>query len=187
MAARKKKKASRRSSLPTTGELLERPNNPFAVSPEDVEKTMGRAKRSLSISDLKIWCRTKPDMTETSYWFGIESKRIEEFIGKQTGLTFVQFRDAAFLEWTGRKLKEVAIYKALQGDNDMLKYCLRALCGLNDRVVNFNTQNNIAIGLSYNVDHPPTATQHQIDEARKIGVTDSRVVEVYDNESDSND
>lgn len=77
--------------------------------------------------------RMKPTLEDTGAFFETSPRTIERFIKKEFGLTFVEFRKQKMVH-TRHALIRKAMEKALNGDNTMLIFCLKNMCGWRDKV-----------------------------------------------------
>jgi len=102
---------------------------------------MGRPKKDISIEQLKTLMRLKPTIEDTAAFFEVHPDTILKFIKREIGpLTFSEFREQNMVH-TRFSLIRTAIDKAERGDNVMLIFCLKNLCGWKDR----NEDNNTAV------------------------------------------
>lgn len=89
-------------------------------------------KPILSEDNLRNFMRWKPTLKDTAAWFRVSDRTIERFIKEHFDLTFVEFRTENMVT-TRHDLVRKAIDKALGGDNTMLIFCLKNLCGWSDK------------------------------------------------------
>lgn len=76
--------------------------------------------------------RLKPSLDDTAAFFKCSDKTIERYIKAHYDLTFVEFRLQRMVH-TRHSLIRKALEKALGGDNTMLIFCLKNLCGWSDK------------------------------------------------------
>ena len=75
--------------------------------------------------------RLNPRLEDTAAFFKCGTTTVEDTIKKRTGLTFREFRKQNMVR-TRMALIQKAVGKALSGDNTMLIFCLKNLCGWAD-------------------------------------------------------
>jgi hypothetical protein len=94
---------------------------------------MSRPDNALDIVRLKALMRLKPTLEDTAAFFEVNPSTIEKFIKREFGkITFSEFRDQNMVH-TRFNLIRTAIQKAEKGDNVMLIFCLKNLCGWKDK------------------------------------------------------
>ena len=93
---------------------------------------MGRPETEINEQKLRALLRMKPSLDDTAAFFQCSTKTIERFIKQNFDVTFVEFRDQNMVH-TRLSLIRKAIQKAENGDNIMLIFCLKNLCGWKDR------------------------------------------------------
>lgn len=76
--------------------------------------------------------RLKPTLADTAAFFECSERTIERLIKKEFKLSFVEFRDQNMVH-TRLNIVRKAINKAESGDNVMLIFCLKNLCGWKDK------------------------------------------------------
>ncbi len=81
---------------------------------------------------LKALMRLKPTLEDTAAFFECSTKSIQRFIRDEWDLDFVQFREQNMVH-TRLALIRKAIDKAEKGDNVMLIFCLKNVCGWKDK------------------------------------------------------
>lgn len=97
--------------------------------PKDQKKKQGGPAIEIDLDALKKIMQFKPTVAIAAGYFDVSKKTIERIINHYfNGMTFVEFREH-YMAGTKLKLIQVAMRKALKGDNDMLKYCLNNMCG----------------------------------------------------------
>lgn len=105
---------------------------------------------SIDLDQLKGLMRLKPSLEDTAAFFSCSPDTIERYIKKQAQVTFAEFRDQNMVH-TRFALIRTALQKAQKGDNCMLIFCLKNLCGWKDRheVTNEGGDKPVSISLSY--------------------------------------
>lgn len=93
---------------------------------------MGAPKKEISEVQLRAIMRLKPTLADCAAFFECSTDTIRNRIDEYCpGLTFSQFRDQNMVH-TRFSLVRTAIQKAEAGDNCMLIFCLKNLCGWAD-------------------------------------------------------
>lgn len=93
---------------------------------------MGRKPANIEEAKLKALMRLKPTLEDTAAFFECSPRTIEQYIRDNFDLTFRDFRDQNMVH-TRFALIRTAIQKAEKGDNTMLIFCLKNLCGWKDK------------------------------------------------------
>ena len=93
---------------------------------------MARPKKDIPLPQLKAIMRLKPSLEDTAAFFECDPSTIEKMIKRDFGLRFSEFREQNMVQ-TRFSLIRTAIHKAEKGDNVMLIFCLKNLCGWKDR------------------------------------------------------
>lgn len=93
---------------------------------------LGRPEIQIDMDELGVFCRMKPTLRECAEFFKCSEDTIERRIKEAFGVTFAEFRDQNMTH-TRFSLIRKAIRKAEDGDNTMLIFCLKNLCGWRDR------------------------------------------------------
>jgi hypothetical protein len=88
----------------------------------------GRPKTSIDKNQLKHLMRLKPSLEDTAAFFECTRRTIERTIRAEYDLTFFEFREQHMVH-TRFNIIRKAIEKAESGDNVMLIFCLKNLCG----------------------------------------------------------
>lgn len=88
---------------------------------------------------LKALCRLKPSIADAAAFFECAEKTIERYIREKYSQTFAEFRELHMVH-TRLSIVRKAIDKAEKGDNVMLIFCLKNLCGWKDRWDNSPTE-----------------------------------------------
>ena len=92
------------------------------------------ASRKLTdLEKLKQFMRMKPTLEDTAAFFEVSTRTVEQTIRDEFNLTFREFRDQNMVH-TRHALIRKALEKALSGDNTMLIFCLKNMCGWQDKV-----------------------------------------------------
>lgn len=96
---------------------------------------MGRPKIFDDEKDkqLRAILRLKPTLVDCAAFFDVDPSTIERYINRQYNCTYAEFRDQNMVH-TRFSLIRKAIQKAEGGDNVMLIFCLKNLCGWTDKV-----------------------------------------------------
>jgi len=81
---------------------------------------------------LKAILRLKPTMADCEAFLGVSHDTIERHIKNNYNCTFAEFREQNMVH-TRFSLIRTAIKKAEKGDNVMLIFCLKNLCGWKDK------------------------------------------------------
>lgn len=112
---------------------------------------MNRPAILIDSEQLEALMRMKPTLEDTAAFFKCSPDTIERHIKNSTGLSFAEFRQQKAVT-TRFDLIRTAIQKALNGDNVMLIFCLKNLCGWQDK--RENVIEAAAIKLAYNPTRP---------------------------------
>lgn len=88
--------------------------------------------KPIDVAQLKAICRMKPTLKDCAAFFEVSEDTIERHIRKSDNCTFAEFRDKNMVH-TRFSLIRTAIRKAENGDNTMLIFCLKNLCGWADK------------------------------------------------------
>lgn len=95
-------------------------------------KTGVTAPKLIEENKIKALMRLKPTLEDTAAFFECHPRTIERYIRDTFDLTFAEFRDQNMVH-TRFGLVRKAISKAESGDNVMLIFCLKNLCGWRDK------------------------------------------------------
>lgn len=93
---------------------------------------MARPNKKLDPEKLKALMRFKPTLKDAAAFFECSEDTIERNCRKISGVGFADFRDQNMVH-TRFTLIRTAIKKAENGDNTMLIFCLKNLCGWRDK------------------------------------------------------
>jgi hypothetical protein len=97
------------------------------------EKTkMGRPGKIQDLDKLKSLMRLNPTLADTAAFFECGERTVEDTIRNNFDLTFREFRQQNMVH-TRLSLIRKAVSKAESGDNVMLIFCLKNLCGWADK------------------------------------------------------
>jgi uncharacterized protein YbcV (DUF1398 family) len=88
--------------------------------------------KNVDMVQLKAICRMKPTLKDCAAFFEVSEDTIEARIRKEYKCTFSEFREQNMVH-TRFSLIRTAIRKAENGDNTMLIFCLKNLCGWADK------------------------------------------------------
>lgn len=95
-------------------------------------KKMGRPVVEIDETQLKALCRLKPTLKDVAAFFNCSEDTIDRKCKELGAKTFADFRDQNMVH-TRFSLIRTAIRKAENGDNTMLIFCLKNLCGWADK------------------------------------------------------
>lgn len=93
---------------------------------------MGRKPIAIDKDQLAALMRMKPSQADTAAFFKCHPDTIGTFIRENFDLTFSEFREQNMVH-TRFDMIRTAIDKAKRGDNVMLIFCLKNLCGWKDK------------------------------------------------------
>ncbi len=93
---------------------------------------MGGVAVKIDDAKLKALCRLKPGVADAAAFFECTEKSIERYVREHYDQTFVEFREQHMVH-TRLSIVRKAIDKAEKGDNVMLIFCLKNLCGWKDK------------------------------------------------------
>lgn len=106
---------------------------------------MARPRKKIDENQLKGLCRLKPTLKDCAAFFDCSEDTIERACRRLGASSFADFRDKNMVH-TRFSIIRTAIKKAENGDNIMLIFCLKNICGWVDRVeTNSNVEQNIKI------------------------------------------
>lgn len=94
---------------------------------------MGRPATKIDENQLRSIMRMKPTLKDVANFFQCSEDTIENYIKAKWGKRFSEFRDENMV-FTRFNLIRTAIAKAEKGDNVMLIFCLKNLCGWRDKL-----------------------------------------------------
>lgn len=92
----------------------------------------GRPVVGIDAAQLKALMRLKPTLEDTAAFFECTTRTIERFIRKSYDLTFTEYREQKMVH-TRFELVRTALNEAKKGNNIMLIFCLKNLCGWRDK------------------------------------------------------
>ena len=95
--------------------------------------TIKRKQDTIEPEKLRALMRMKPSLKDTAAYFDCSEDVIERYIKANWGLRFAEFREQNMV-FTRFNLIRTAIQKAEKGDNVMLIFCLKNLCGWRDKL-----------------------------------------------------
>jgi len=95
---------------------------------------MGRPRIMIDDPKLRALMRLKPSIADTAAFFECSVATIENYLRDNYDLTFSAFRDQNMVH-TRFMLIRTALKKAEKGDNCMLIFCLKNLCGWRDKQI----------------------------------------------------
>lgn len=93
---------------------------------------MGRKPLDIDPAQLEALMRMKPTQADTAAFFKCHVDTIAKYIREHYDLTFSEFREQNMVH-TRFDLVRTAMEKARRGDNVMLIFCLKNLCGWRDK------------------------------------------------------
>lgn len=135
---------------------------------------MGRPKIDIDEHQLCSLLRLRPTIDDCAAFFECSNSKIEKFIKERYGVTFSELRDQKMVH-TRFMLVRKALEKAEKGDNVLLIFCLKNLCGWKDRYEADieDTTGKVTVVLGYNPkgrlkDGRPTAEEGETEEQRVI-------------------
>lgn len=85
-----------------------------------------------NLEQLKQFMRMKPTLEDTAAFFDVDPTTVARTIKENFGKTFTEFRQQNMVH-TRHALIRKAIEKALAGDNTMLIFTLKNMCGWSDK------------------------------------------------------
>jgi hypothetical protein len=94
---------------------------------------MARPRIEIDENQLKGLCRLKPTKSDVAAFFGCSEDTIENRVKELGYASFSVFRDQNMVH-TRFSIIRKAIQKAEGGDNTMLIFCLKNLCGWADKI-----------------------------------------------------
>lgn len=103
---------------------------------------MGRSTIKIDETQLKALCRMKPTLKDCAAFFNCSEDTIDRACKKFGSKTFADFRDKNMVH-TRFNLVRTAIKKAENGDNTMLIFCLKNLCGWTDKQEIESNENSV--------------------------------------------
>lgn len=123
--------------------------------PKQRQRIMGRPAKDINPQQLKALMRLKPSLADTAAFFECTERTIENVVKTHFSLTFFDFREQNAVHSRLSMIRK-AISKAEAGDNCMLIFCLKNLCGWKDR---YDTTSSVK-----------QETTHKIDDTSKENV-----------------
>lgn len=103
--------------------------------------TLKRKQDTIEPEKLRALMRMKPTLKDTAAYFDCSEDVIERYIKANWGMRFAEFREQNMV-FTRFDLIRTAIDKAKKGDNVMLIFCLKNLCGWRDKLPEEETQSD---------------------------------------------
>ena len=107
----------------------------MAKTKPPVKKKIGHPKRVFDaekLRKLKAFMRMKPTLLDTAAFFECGQTTVEAAVRDNFGMAFREFRQQNMVH-TRMMLIRTALQKAERGDNCMLIFCLKNLCGWADQ------------------------------------------------------
>jgi AraC-like DNA-binding protein len=111
----------------------------------------GRPRKEIKEEQLKAIMRLKPSLDDVAAFFGCSIDTVKKRIKELSGENFTRFRQQNMVH-TRFSLIRKAIQKAENGDNTMLIFCLKNLCGWADKLEQDIEQKPIKV--IYNLEKP---------------------------------
>jgi hypothetical protein len=102
---------------------------------------MGGVNLSIDPQKLKALMRLKPSLPDCAAFFDCSERSIERYIHTHFQEKFTEFREKHMVH-TRLAIVRKAIDKAEKGDNVMLIFCLKNLCGWKDKWDNSEDEKN---------------------------------------------
>lgn len=116
-----------------------------------VKNLGGRPEVKIDWSKVEMALSLGASKEITAGYIDVKEKTLEDKIRKKFGYGFRELRDRK-MSSTRLKLIQKALSKAFDGDNTMLIFCLKNLCGWADKVEHGFDKDEKAIVLKYNLD-----------------------------------
>jgi hypothetical protein len=116
---------------------------------DDANPQLGRPLIDIDMDKLKSLMQLSPNREEAASVMGCSVDTIERRIKENTGLTFSEFKEIHFAP-TKMSLKQLALKLAIDGNETMLMYLLRATTDWTDKggsQVQVNLQNNVSVNI----------------------------------------
>ena len=121
------------------------------------KSNMGRPKIPIDWEKADMALSLGASLSIVAGYLDVKEKTLEERIRKKFGFGFRELRDRK-MSSTRLKLIQKALSKAFDGDNTMLIFCLKNLCGWADKVEHGFDKDQKAIVLKYNLDDTKDVT-----------------------------
>lgn len=93
---------------------------------------MARPHKEIDEKQMRALMRLMPSLADTANFFECSERTIERYVREHFELSFSEFREQNMIH-TRLNIKRKAIDKAEKGDNVMLIFCLKNLCGWRDK------------------------------------------------------
>jgi hypothetical protein len=91
------------------------------------------SKKEVDQKQLAALCRMKPSLEDAAAFFGVSADTIERRVKEWGYATFAEFRKENLVH-TRFSLIRKALQKAENGDNTMLVFSLKNMCGWSEKV-----------------------------------------------------
>lgn len=112
--------------------------------------------------------RLKPTLNDTAAFFECHPDTVEKYVKATWNLSFPEFRDQNMVH-TRYSIIRKAIQKAEAGDNVMLIFCLKNLCGWKDRHELTGADNGSVIdAIRVNVTLPANGREAKLEPAKEL-------------------
>lgn len=92
----------------------------------------GRKPKPINDAQLRALMRLKPSLEDTAAFFECHRDTISDYVKRHYQCSFPTFREENMVH-TRFELIRTAIDKAKKGDNIMLIFCLKNMCGWSDK------------------------------------------------------
>lgn len=103
------------------------------------------------LDQLETFMRLKPTLADTAAFFKVGIQTVEDTIRRHYDLTFREFREQNMVH-TRMMLIRTALGKAKGGDNTMLIFCLKNLCGWADKMEQVLPEGGHVVQLNYKLE-----------------------------------
>lgn len=92
----------------------------------------GRPNKEIDLEELKEIMQFSPSLDEVAGYLDCSPDTITRFIKKEFQINFIQFKNR-FNCKTKLNLKKTAVERALNGNDKMLTFCLKNMCGWSEK------------------------------------------------------
>ena len=131
-------------------------NKLMKSKPPKVLKKAGRPKANIDLTQYKALMRLNPTLKDTAAFFDVCEDTIIDWLERELGTRdFSGIRDKNLVH-TRLMLIRTAVRQAENGNNTMLIFCLKNLCGWVDRVEHGFDKDKKTILLKYNLEDEST-------------------------------
>lgn len=127
-----------------------------------MKKKAGRPPAQIDLVQYKALMRLNPTLKDTAAFFDVCEDTIIDWLERELGTRdFSGIRDKNMVH-TRLMLIRTAVRKAENGDNTMLIFCLKNLCGWVDKVEHGFDKDKKTILLKYNLEDEDTSATNEI-------------------------